>query len=283
MLIVVRNRPSSHSTIRALKHSRSLLAASQSSSELWINHARLERMRGRYDDARKVYETVLSSYQGETSLDAAQIWWDYAEMEWLLSRPEQSTTIALRAAGQSQDPVGVNILRAKRYFEEAAEQSRPEGWKRRLCWIKLRILLELVSGNTSAAVAVTERYVADESLDRPSREALTTAFLIMIYQHSIVLKNPTPPSLLRGLVHGAMEHYPNNSIILGLFLECEKGEGLWGRVRSLLNDHAGGQSVDKTLERRVAEVWIAGWESGRWEGEVERVRGGLEAATMSDR
>jgi hypothetical protein len=46
---------------------------------------------------------------------------------------------------------------------------------------------------------------------------------------------------------------------------------------------ADGSAKEKGVVRRVAEVWVAGWEKGRWEVEVERTRSGLWAAVESDR
>ncbi len=76
--------------------------------------------------------------------------------------------------------------------------------------------------------------------------------------------------------------YPSNTVILGFFLECEKGEGVWGRVRELLGEKALTPLGSKSLSRRVAEVWISGWEEDRWKGEVERVKASLEAAICCD-
>lgn len=50
-----------------------------------------------------------------------------------------------------------------------------------------------------------------------------------------------------------------------------------------MGENAPGTLQDKSVARRLIEVWIANWEEGRWLGEVERVRAGLEAAVTSDR
>lgn len=81
-----------------------------------------------------------------------------------------------------------------------------------------------------------------------------------------------------------MELYPSNTFILGIFLEAQKGQGIWGRVRAILGESATDTGMrEKSLARRVAEVWMAGWEKGRWEAEQERTRGGLSAAVQSER
>ena len=108
--------------------------------------------------------------------------------------------------------------------------------------------------------------------------------MAMLYNNATVLRNPTPPALFRERVENAIAVYPNNTAILGMFLEAEKGQGIWGRVRALLGETAAdGTGKEKGVARRVAEVWVAGWEKGRWEAEVERIRNGLAAAVEHDR
>ena len=84
-------------TFSALKLSRSILSKNENSLELWIAHARLERIRGRYDDACKIYDTVACS--GLEVLHLATVWWDYAELEWLTQASPRALDIIHTAAG----------------------------------------------------------------------------------------------------------------------------------------------------------------------------------------
>jgi len=242
-------------------------------------------MRGRIDDARKVYQTVLvASPPATVQTGASQVWWDWAEMEWLAGNPEDALQVVLRAGGV-EGGGGVVILRAKRNLEAkftVVEDMRR--WKEREAWIKLRALLELLTTKEPAGtLAVFDSHLfGDGSMSNGSlpHESLMVSCLLMLYRHGMVLRNPTPPSVLRERVERAFEVYPSNSVVLGLFLEGEKGQGVWGRVRGILGEGGG---REKDVARRVEEVWIAGWESGRWEGEVERTRSGLAAAVENER
>ena len=92
----------------------------------------------------------------------------------------------------------------------------------------------------------------------------------MLYVHGSILKNPLPPALLRERVEKAIEVYPSNTIILGLFLDAEKGQSVWGRARALFGEHPVNALLHpKDVARRVAEVWAAGWEKGAWKAEEE--------------
>ncbi|KAI6104062.1 NRDE-2, necessary for RNA interference-domain-containing protein, partial [Pisolithus croceorrhizus] len=154
--------------------------------------------------------------------------------------------LALRVvmrAGNVDGSGGVMVLRAKRNLEDIINASH-ERWKDREAWIKLRAVIELLAASSPAsALAIFDTQPASGSEDV------------------------------------ALEMYPSNTIILGMFLEAEKGYGLWGRVRSQMSQ----VNKDKDITRRVAEVWMAGWEKGRWEREIERTRAGLFAAAESER
>lgn len=242
-------------------------------------------MRGRQDDARKVYQTVLvASSSSMTGTGISQLWCDWAEMEWLAGKPDDALAVVLRAAGV-EGRSSVVILRAKRNLDDAvktveASNGSSVPWKEQEGWIKLRALLEILAGGTPRrALTVFDEHLS--TLEKgPAHESLLVACLLMLYQYGTVLKNPMPPEVLRERVEAALQEYPSNSVVLCLFLEGEKGQGVWGRVRGILGE-SGGQAKD--VARRVQEVWIASWERGRWEGEIERTRSGLAAAVEHER
>ena len=271
----------------ALKYSRMLLSVAQESLPHWATHARLERLRGRIDDARKVYQTVLTaSPPSPTRTGTSQLWWDWTEMEWLAGKPEVALRVVLQSVNV-EGTAGIMILRAKRNLEDAYRRSVDMLWKEREAWIKLRCLLELITSSPAATLLTFDDYLlgdGDFVGGTVAHESLTVASLLMLYHHSVTLRNPTPPALLRDRLEKSIEVYPSNTIILGMFLEAEKGQGVWGRVRGLLGDPmADGLGRDKDVSRRVAEVWMTGWEKGRWETEKERTKSGLVAAVESER
>jgi hypothetical protein len=262
-----------------LKLSRSFLSSARDSLRHWAAHARLERLRGHFDDARKVYQSVLAS----TPPFASLLWWDWAEMEWLETKSELAALqVVLKSAGVHGGD-SVTLLRAKRNLEDASREER--GWKEREAWMKCRALLELLTISPVAMLTYFDGYLlGDDPLPGVAHESLSVAALLMLYRHSSVLRNPTPPALLRNRLERALEIYPSNSIILGMFLQGEKGQGVWGRVRDILGESTKDKlRTDKDVARRVVDVWMAGWERGRWEGEVERTRSGLAAAVQNER
>lgn len=270
--------------LSAIKLSRSFLSTARDSLARWATHARLEHLRGRLDDARKVYQNVLiAARRPPTHGFVGQLWWDWTEMEWLNGDEDVALRVVMRA-GNVDGSGGMMVLRAKRNLEDIVNASH-ERWKDREAWIKLRAVMELMTASSAAsALAVFDTQPAGAGRSVVQRESLMVASLLMLYHHSLVLHKPTPPAFLRDRLQLALETYPSNTIILSMFIEAEKGYGVWGRVRSQMGPGmVEGGTKEKDVTRRIAEVWLAGWEKGRWESEMERTRGGLSAATDSER
>ena len=285
----------------ALKISQSFLSSDEQSLERWRVHATLERFRGKLNNARKVYNTVLISQGSQAgNLDAGDMWWGWAEMEWLAGLHEASQVVILKSVGV-EEPLGANILRAKRHLEDnihklsvnsASGKNGSDAWElrsHRMAWIKSRALLELLTSSLPAALTVLDNHM--EGIDTSSvigtreRESLVMVSLALIYHYGFTLRNPYPPEILRKRAGGALLQYPSNSFILGMFLEGERGQGVWGRVREQLGEViVDGEVRDKDLMRRVVDLWIeSGWEHGRWQLERERARSGLNNAVKHER
>ncbi|KAF8213175.1 NRDE-2, necessary for RNA interference-domain-containing protein [Mycena galopus ATCC 62051] len=262
----------------ALKLSRVFLSTAPDSLFHWAAHARLEQLRGRLDDARKVYETVLSNPSPPARPGLGHLWWDWAELEWLAGEADAALKVILRSAGVGGSG-GVVLLRAKRNLDDNASAAADA--QAREAWVKPRVLMELLTGNEpEQALGIFDSHLATQKAGSAQHERLLVCELLLLYRHGTILRNPTPPVLLRERVEKAITLYPSNSVVLGLFLEAEKGQGVWGKVRMLLGE---GASIEKDILRRVEEVWVAGWDKSRWEAEVERTRSGLAAAVDNER
>lgn len=185
----------------------------------------------------------------------------------------------MRSTGETSSG-RITYLRVKTFLKENMHSL--SDWKEREACLKLMALLELAT--TASITNVLEIFDSQIRVSgsltnstNPDIESLTVSSLMMLYHHAHTLRNAMQPAILRDRVHQAFQKYPSNSVVFGLLLEAEKGQGVWGRVRAL---HDNGDGV-KDVCRRVEEVWLAGWELGRWRAEEERTRAGL-AAAMED-
>ena len=262
-----------------MKRSRVFLASAPESLPHWAAHARLERLRGRLDEARKIYQTVLSSPASTRSrLSTGPLWWDWAEMEWLAGKSEAATKVALRAA-EVEGFGGLAALRGKRAIEATVQEIPETLWKVREAWLRLGALLELLTGNSLPSFVTA--HLEGGTL---AQESMAVASLGMLYHHIVTLRNPTRPAILRERLEGAVELFPENTIILGMFLEMQQGQRLWGGVRKLGEVSFSDDLMRaKGVVRLAAEVWLGGWEKGQWLWEVERIRNSLIAALESER
>ncbi|KAK0464952.1 NRDE-2, necessary for RNA interference-domain-containing protein [Desarmillaria tabescens] len=242
----------------ALKISRIFLSTARDSLPHWAGHACLERKRGRFDEASK-----NQPWSG-------RLWWDWTEMEWLDQKSDAAMSVIFKAASVAGQG-GVAILRAKRNLDDISNHKH-SAWKDKEAWVKLRALLELLTSDDLTQSLL----VFDQSMHEAvgvAHESMTVASLLFIFRHGCVLKRPMTPSILRDRAGPALRKYPSNSIIFRL------GQGIWGRVRDMLGENPG---EEKDVCRRIEEVWVAKWQSGRWEGEIERTRSGLAAAVESE-
>jgi hypothetical protein len=210
-------------------------------------------------------------------LSTGPLWWDWAEMEWLAGDSDAATKVVLRAAGV--EGLGLAVLRGKRALEATAQEIPETLWKAREAWTRLGVLLELLTSDSLPSFTT-----APLEVGTVAQESVAVASLGMLYHHISTLKSPTRPVVLRERLENAVELFPNNTILLGMFLEMERGQGLWGRVRKLGDIHISGDTAyEKGVSRCGAEIWLGGWEKGRWFWEVERIRGSLTVAIESER
>jgi hypothetical protein len=200
-------------------------------------------------------------------------------MEWLAGNSDAATRVILRAA-DVEGLGGLAVLRGKRSLEATVHEIPNTLWKVREAWTRLGVLLELLTGNSLPSFLS-----APLEAGTVVQESMAVASLGMLYHHISTLRSPTRPLVLRERLEKAVELFPDNTILLGMFLEMQKGQGLWGRVRKLGDNviTSDDMAKERGVARRAAEVWLGGWEKGQWFWEVERIRGGLTAAIQNER
>ncbi|KAF8530991.1 NRDE-2, necessary for RNA interference-domain-containing protein [Gautieria morchelliformis] len=269
----------------AIKLSKALLSVSRDSLPLWGVHARLQRMRGREDEARRIYDSALSTTSDHPITSSrrgeAMLWWEWAEMEWLSGDDNGAQGIIMRAVRLHADANGpMNVLRAKRGLEERMRsRCSTMDWKERESWACLRALLDVLTGGTGAVeegMGVLERYVSEHSLKGLPLESAWTRMVLLGWKHATLLGRQARRAVVRNRVVQVVRDLERagrgmNTAALGIFLEGEKGESVWGRVKALVGEGA----MIKGVARRIWEVWLASWERGGWDGEKERVRNSL--------
>jgi hypothetical protein len=275
---------------RALKLSRSHLAQDQSSLYRWAAHARLERARDKPDEARKIYRVNLAqATASQRRPGELELWWDWAELEWLQGNVDAALQVLIIAVDVS-DTSSVDILRAKRAYDAALAEGGSPDPMANIALVKLRALLELLTSDSLLnTLAIYHHYLHTPQFlpYTAEHEALSLAATLSAFHYTRTLQRPCPPSVLRDQATSAIKLYPGNTILLGLFLESERGEKIWGRVRTAVSDivlHEDLKDDMKTevsLTRVLWAVWVESWEHGHYE--QERVRTVLTKAVNDHR
>jgi hypothetical protein len=259
----------------ALKLSKKLLETQRNSVELWGSHARLERLRGKFDEAQKSIQ-----WHSNSRLAIVRLFFTTrSNLPGSEANNASAVQLIAHALGIEGSIEGVGLLRVKRavHSQLDLQQVGSLEWG---AWVKTRCLLELLTTSVDPVehcLALFDALVGDVPPPSRPHEAMTVACCVMLYHYSVNLKATMQPAILRNRVQKSLEWYPENTILLALFLESEKGQGVWGRVRSLLDEDAQGKGISRVMW----EVWAEGWEFGRWE--PERVRTKLEKAVSSER
>jgi hypothetical protein len=202
-------------------------------------------------------------------------------MEWLDHAPEAALQVILRATSTNGSG-SVVILRCKRELDDICRGFPDDSWRKCEPWLKLRALLELLTTSPSAALAIFDARLGQFAPSTEAHESLILVSLSMLYSYGNTLRSPISSGFLRQRAEQAFQLYPNNTIILGIFLEAEKGQSIWGRVNLMLNETGSG-APEKNLVRILSEIWAICWQKGSWKGEEERIRSRLSAAVESNR
>ncbi|PVG04525.1 DUF1740-domain-containing protein [Serendipita vermifera] len=263
-----------------IKDSKQALEADSASIAKWERHAKLERMRGKYPEASKIYKMTIS--MNAQSINMPSLIADAVEFFWLQSDPTQAKELLFAFLGIQGDLSGLNLLRARRTLEAKASQYFSSTKQRDAC-LRIRFFVELVSSNIEEASLVLEKHLEDMQDGPGLHESITTWLCVTLYEIAQLRGSMVPRSTVAGRVASAVTQYPHNTILLGLFLECERGFGIWGNVRKMLDSGwplAGSEKViNKSLMSLCWDIWAEGWGYGPWD--MERVRSRLEWATTT--
>jgi hypothetical protein len=266
----------------AIKDSKRALEADSASIQKWERHAKLERMRGKYAEASKIYKMSIS--MNLRSVEMPSLIADAVEFFWLQTDPTQAKELLCTFLDIQGDISGLNLLRARRALEAKISQYTVADRQWNAC-LRVQFFVELASSNIEEAALILEKYLEGIRDSLESHESMITWLCVTLYEIAQLRGSMVPPSLVTSKVTSALKQYPQNTILLGLFLECERGFGIWGNVRKLLDagwPPLGSEKIiNKSLTKFCWDIWAEGWGYGPWD--TERVRSKLEWATTVSR
>lgn len=190
------------------------------------------------------------------------------------------------------EPTG--LLRAKRNFKgrlDSIMSSPPPEADKQLpdvvALANMGALLEILSGGDVATALTWYQLLPGLDASRGDhvprlQESIAIASSRLLFYHVKTLHAQVPPALLRDHTRSVIDCFPDNSILLGTWLESERGETVWGRVRQALS-----QKILKATTEGLSPttacwgVWHETRDVSHWE--VERARALLKRTLDGDR
>jgi hypothetical protein len=210
---------------------------------------------------------------------------DWARLEWIDGKNQDAGKVLSRIVGMSDwdGGSGLGLLRVKKAFERLLQEYAGELARIPILVDSLALLELVTSGDIPSVLRIYEPHlVLSEAKSSHDIESLYLSSTLLVYYHTYTMSHPSPPALLREHVEQAIRLFPSNTLLLGVWLQCERGQAVWGRVRRTVGDVILG-GKDKRgvgLMRWVWAIWVEKWERGSWE--VERVRGMLGTAVEDE-
>jgi hypothetical protein len=207
---------------------------------------------------------------------------DGVEFFWLRDERVQAQSLLTNYLGIQGVLSGLNLLRARKDLDARMSDYEQADKQWEAC-IRLRFFVELASSKMEECISLIDSLLSGPHVSRQTHERIITWLHLTIFSIARLPGSMTPPTLVRDRVSISLALYPRNTVLLGLFLECERGYGIWGRVRNLLDSGYQSDSTiggDKISLLRVSwDIWAANWGYGPWE--TERVRNKLENAVKA--
>ncbi|KAK4703296.1 nuclear exosome regulator NRDE2, partial [Phenoliferia sp. Uapishka_3] len=263
-----------HLTIhRAIKLAKTVLRTERQNLALWDGYARLERSRGKAEDARVVYVTALSMYRDfdpKDQLDGPLLWRAWAEMEWEAGRPMLALRVLVTSAEDEGKDLGslakvesdtrpspAQILKARQYYTHLLASSFQDNVSQSMLRNRNHLaysfaIFEYCSQGLQPAAEVLEQHLLrlDNSgaIGSAEHEEAYMLYVKLLYRHSSA-GGGFRPSQLREVLERAIKVFPNNQLFLSVFFHNE--------LRMKIQNH-----VRRTLEANVLQdkiVTSQGW------------------------
>ncbi|KAI8835046.1 NRDE-2, necessary for RNA interference-domain-containing protein [Chytriomyces cf. hyalinus JEL632] len=243
----------------AQKMGKGMLKAERMNLSLWAIYAGMEAMRGKLDEARKIYQTAIMSYRSfppESQHDAAVLHLAYAELEMenrcytsalLVLTAFSDSSVDLSLSSDTEKPTATRLLKARKFLQEMTDAAVKK------CSVSLETVPASQSLRITAALVsccgMFEYLVADKIDDSlayfnntlsvvkiPALRELITEFKLRLHiGHSRRPGFFVRPGDLRDEMEAAVQEFPANSVFLTLFVANEAKHKIENRVRRLID------------------------------------------------
>ncbi|KAJ3346837.1 hypothetical protein HDU91_006936 [Kappamyces sp. JEL0680] len=245
---------------QAERTAKKILKTQPMNLTLWNVYGQIVlRLKGQ-DEARKIYSTILSMYQSfpePHQVGIGSIFGMLAEMEWKAGKPDRAISVLHSysvKAPVSTMPSAEQIKAARIRLNEAIDdelltaRSAPAFETKHSTSMEgvlalLRNAAMLGYLDSQDPQAVVEVYAKATA---PTQDGEASLLCEMAYQDQVhllvtIMQTPTSlfrPALLRQVLEEALERYPSNTLLLGIYGWSEGKYKVEGRIKRFLGLHA---------------------------------------------
>ncbi|TPX50982.1 hypothetical protein SeLEV6574_g00602 [Synchytrium endobioticum] len=243
----------------AYKLAKNLLKNDRMNLGLWNAYAQSELLRGKVDEARRVYMNSIPLSLSSKALmeESSFLYRMLAELE-LRVNPARAVAVILASAEQQSNIrydefddktyPATRILKAQNVFGQQISQMLQladastllHPTKSPLHLVYLKSLLENLVSSIEVACetyqgAISVLGAREESLDLVT-EMLYEDCTHIIHRHMLSSDTGFRPSVLRNMLERALEKFPHNIIFHSLYVLNESRTQIEGRVKKMLHD-----------------------------------------------
>ncbi|KAI8340046.1 NRDE-2, necessary for RNA interference-domain-containing protein [Chlamydoabsidia padenii] len=233
---------------------KKLLNDQRTNIKLWNAYAQMEKGYGRQDEARKVYQLALAAAKDFTDDDRLLVpllYRMYAQLEMEYGQPHEALCILLGMAteGRTEKPLSpssqADINSAKEFFSRISTLTRHYltqqnndiqttiAYESLVCHALFEYLVNGVDGASQVYQQIFD-YLSENHIDRGFiSEKIRVSHVELLYHHAIRNNSGYQPSKLRHATKHGLALFPNNTILLGLFIWNESKTWIYNRVQGL--------------------------------------------------
>ncbi|CAO3586073.1 unnamed protein product [Absidia cylindrospora] len=243
---------SSYGYKRGRKLAKKLLKDQRTNIKLWNAYAQMQKAHDKPEEARKVYQLALTAakdFAGDDHLLTPLLYRMYAQLELEYGCRQESLNILMKMAtndsfDKSDTLATSDIVKVEKYFDDAQQSTYHHlmemdnevlttvAYESLVCHALFRYLVNGVD----AAEQVYQQAYDDLSSNKIEHgfisEKIRVSHVELLYHHAKRKDGEYQPRKLRQATMQGLTLFPNNTILLGLFIWNESKTWIYNRVQA---------------------------------------------------
>ncbi|KAI9303040.1 NRDE-2, necessary for RNA interference-domain-containing protein [Cunninghamella echinulata] len=237
------------------KLAKKLLSEQRMNVAIWNAYAQMENVYNKVEEARKVYKMAIDAskdFSQNQHINIPLLHRMFAQLELQHHRPHESINILISLATgdtyvqNEPPPTNQTISKAYKYYNSnynnlkeklLTEMGSDVAYELLLCYTLLVYLLEGVDA-TEKLYQKTFDYIEEHHGQKGFiSERIWVSFIKLLYHHAVRNESGYQPIKLRTLTMKALKLFPNNTILMGIFIWNESKTWVYNRVQNVFTEN----------------------------------------------